>query len=325
MMKPGKHLLLAVKLLVSFGIFYLLYQKTPLAEIQAVFAQCNLGLLAVIFCLLLVNTSLSALKWRILLQSDGIDIPLTKLVASYLIGGFFNIFLPSNIGGDAYRIYDVMHRSKEGVRSAASVFADRLTGFVALVTLSVISSVFVALKLAQPALVLLPLTILAVLLVVVFMLWRQTPVRWLLRVTRLDRLGPVSSISEKLLLTFARYGAEGKIIARVMLISFLFQVLLIVAVYLMALSLHATVPWMYFGAFVPLITLMEAIPVSVYGIGIRDMGYVYFFGMAGMGDAQTRSLALLFLAITVAYSLVGGGLYLGRVYAGWKQSGYDRA
>ena len=47
--------------------------------------------------------------------------------------------------------------------------------------------------------------------------------------------------------------------------------------------------------------------------------------MAGMGDAQTRSLALLFLAITVAYSLVGGGLYLGRVYAGWKQSGYDRA
>ena len=89
----------------------------------------------------------------------------------------------------------------------------------------------------------------------------------------------------------------------------------------MALSLHTTVPWMYFGAFVPLITLMEAIPVSVYGIGIRDVGYVYFFGMAGMGEVQTRSLALLFLAITVGYSLVGGGLYLSRVYMAWRQAG----
>jgi uncharacterized membrane protein YbhN (UPF0104 family) len=144
-------------------------------------------------------------------------------------------------------------------------------------------------------------------------------------VTRLDRLGPIASVSEKLLQTFARYGAEGWTVFQVMLISFVFQFLLIVAVYLMALSLHATVPWMYFGAFVPLITLMEAIPVSVYGIGIRDMGYVYFFGLAGMGDIQTRSLALLFLAITVGYSFVGGGLYLGRVYAAWRRSGIDQA
>lgn len=320
-MIPRKHLLLGLKLLISCGLFLLLYQKTPLNEIHAVFAQCNLFLLAVIFVLLLANTSLSALKWRILLLSDGIDIPLRKLVVSYLIGGFFNIFLPSNIGGDAYRIYDVMHRSKEGVRSAASVFADRLSGFIALVTLSLVSSVFVAFRLDRPPLILLPMIILLALLTIIFLLWRQTPIRWMLHATSLDRMGPVAAICEKLLETFGRYAAESRTIVRVMLISFLFQSLLVVAVYLMALSLHTTVPWMYFGAFVPLITLMEAIPVSVYGIGIRDVGYVYFFGMAGMGEVQTRSLALLFLAITVGYSLVGGGLYLSRVYMAWRQAG----
>ena len=123
----------------------------------------------------------------------------------------------------------------------------------------------------------------------------------------------------------ARYGADRRVVVRVMAISFLFQLLLIFAVYLMALSLHAPVHWLYFGAFVPLITLMEAIPVSVYGIGIRDMGYVFFFGMAGMSDVQTRSLALLFLAVTFVYSLIGGLLYLGRVYSAWRAAEQGRA
>lgn len=246
-------------------------------------------------------------------------------MVSYLIGGFFNIFLPSNIGGDSYRIVDVMQRSREGVRSAASVFADRLTGFIALVSLSLVASVFVAQRLERPGLILLPLGALALLLLVLFLLWQRTWVRVLLRLSRLDRFAPVVRITEKFFVTFARYGADRQVVVRVMAISFLFQFLLIVAVYLMALSLHAPVHWLYFGAFVPLITLMEAVPVSVYGIGIRDMGYVFFFGMAGMSDVQTRSLALLFLAVTFVYSLIGGLLYLGRVYSAWRAAESGRA
>ncbi len=319
-MKSKKRLLLALKLLVSATLLFLLYQKTPLDQIKAVFSQCDVVLLGALFVILLFNTTLSALKWHILLRSDSIDIPLRKLVVSYLIGGFFNLFLPSNIGGDSYRIYDVMSRSQEGVRSAASVFADRLTGFLALVTLSLIASVFVSAKLAKPALIVLPLIILLALVLILFMLWKKTPVRFLLRITGLDRFSALVSISEKFFVTFARYGKEPGIVVQVMLLSFLFQLLLIVAVYLMALSLHASVHWMYFVAFVPLITLMEAIPISVYGIGIRDMGYVFFFGLAGMTEVQTRSLALLFLAVTVVYSLIGGVLYLGRIFASWRRT-----
>ncbi|NLB07697.1 MAG: flippase-like domain-containing protein, partial [Desulfobulbaceae bacterium] len=234
-MKPNKHLLLACKLLVSGILLTLLYRQTPLAEIGAVFRDCTWSLLAVIFVLLLVNTSLSALKWRILLLSDGIDIPLGKLVVSYLIGGFFNIFLPSNIGGDSYRIVDVMEKSREGVRSAASVFADRLTGFIALVSLSLVASVFVAQRLERPGLILLPLGALALLLLVLFLLWQRTWVRALLRLSRLDRFAAVVRITEKFFVTFARYGADRRVVVRVMAISFLFQFLLIFAVYLMAL------------------------------------------------------------------------------------------
>ena len=97
-----------------------------------VLSQSSLGYLGVVGCIVLVNIVLSSLKWRILLLSDQINIPLSKLVVSYVIGSFFNVFLPSTIGGDSYRIYDIMRQSGQGVRTAASVFADRLSGFIAL-------------------------------------------------------------------------------------------------------------------------------------------------------------------------------------------------
>ena len=89
-----------------------------------------------------------------------------------------------------------------------------------------------------------------------------------------------------------------------------------IIVFLLALSLHARVSFFYFSAFVPLITLLEALPISIFGIGVRDMGYVFFFARIDlMSQAQAASLALLFFATTVGYSLFGGILYLARVIA----------
>lgn len=315
-----KHTLLVLKLSVSILLLLFLYHNTPLQQIGAVLAQSNLALLALVGCLLLLNTTLSALKWRILLLSDQIDIPLSKLVVSYLIGGFFNLFLPSNIGGDSYRIYDIMRKSGQGVRTAASVFADRLSGFIALTCLSLAASIFVAVHVDRPFLFTLPLIVLCGLLLALYLLWRRTPVLWMLRVSRLDRFPKLLRFCETFFAAFARYGSEPGTVVRVMLISFAFQFLLILAVYLMAWAIQAQVPFIYFLAFVPLITLMEAVPVSVYGIGVRDMGYVFFFQFAGMGEVYTRSLAIVFLAVTLGYSLVGGGLYLGRVLASSKKN-----
>ena len=310
--KNRKHMMLALKLLVSALLLVLLYRNTPLQQIAAVLAQSKFVFLLLVGGIILINIGLSALKWRVLLLSDQIDIPLGKLAVSYMIGGFFNLFLPSNIGGDSYRIYDVMRQSGQGARTAASVFADRFSGFIALTIFSLAASAFVAMRVDQPYLILLPLVVFACLTLALYLLWLKTPVLWLLRVTRLDRFPRLIGFCEKFFSALGHYGSETGTLVKVMLLSFAFQFFLIVSVYLMALAINATVPFVYFLAFVPLITLMEAIPISIYGIGVRDMGYVFFFQYAGMGEAYTRSLAIVFLAVTICYSMLGGLLYLGR-------------
>ena len=312
-MTKKKTALLLGKLLISSGLLYLLYRKIPLNDVKEVLFSLETWYLVPIVVLLFVNTMLSALKWQLFLRADNVHISLATLTGTYMIGNFYNMFLPSNIGGDSYRIYDVARKSREGVRSAASVFADRVSGFVALVILGLLSSVVVSSRFAEPLLFLGPLLILVLLVLMLVALYKQPPFRMFLRLTRLDRSTIVRRLTDKFFLSFACYGADRRLLVQVMAISFAFQGSVICIVYLLALSIHATIPFIYFSAFVPLIALMEVLPLSINGIGLRDAGYVFFFGWAGMTDIQTRSLALLFLAMSISYSLFGGLVYLGRI------------
>jgi uncharacterized protein (TIRG00374 family) len=313
-MKINKSVLVMGKMLISSGLLYLLYHRIPVHEVAELLATMQLWYLVPVSILLISNTVLSALKWKLFLQADDVDISLTTLTATYLIGSFYNMFLPSTIGGDSYRIYDVAQKSRQGIRTAASVFADRFSGFLALVTLGLLSSIVVASRFEEPLFFLGPLFILVVLFLLLVALYKQTPIRVVMRLTRLDRFTGLTAVIEKFFLSFDSYGADRRLLGQVMGISFAFQLSVICIVYLLARALHAQVPFIYFSAFVPLIGLMEILPLSINGIGLRDAGYVFFFGWAGMTDIQTRSLAILFLAMSICYSLIGGVVYLIRIY-----------
>ena len=318
--KTKKQLLIAFKVAFSCTLMFLLYRRIPLDGLRGLLASMDFRYLLPIALIMVVNTMISALKWRLLLLADGVNIPLKTLTVTYLIGSFFNLFLPSSIGGDSYRIYDIARKSRDGARTAASVFADRFSGFLALVILSLISSVLVAREFNNIMFFLGPLLILLLLLCILTALIRQKPVRIFLAVTRLDRFPFITRLTEKFFLSFQCYGSDRKLLIRVMGLSFAFQLSVISVVYLLALALHTSVSFFYFSAFVPLITLLEALPISIYGLGLRDAGYVFFFGWAGMSDLETRSLALLFVGVTISYSLIGGVIYLMRVLSAGKNS-----
>ncbi len=307
-----KWLFTVAKLLISSVLMFILYRKIDGQELRDLLATAELRYLLPIALLLLSNTVFSALKWRLFLLADQVDIPLSALTKTYLIGSFYNLFLPSNIGGDSYRIYDVARQSG-GVRSAASVFADRFSGFLALVILSLISSVLVARQFHNIFFFLAPLLILLLLLAILVSLVKEKPVRLFLSFTRLDRFPLLIGLAEKFFLSFQAYGSKPRLLVQVMAISFAFQLSVITIVWLLAAVIHAQVSFFYFSAFVPLITLLEALPISIFGLGLRDAGYVFFFGWAGMSNLETRSLALLFFGTTVSYSLLGGLVYLGRI------------
>ena len=275
------------------------------------------------FAIAFANMWLSSLRWGLLLRSDGVDIPTRKLFASHWIASFFNFFLPSNIGGDVYRIADIGRKSGSAMGSLASVFVDRLCGFLAL---SLMGFVFplLGLRLVPPekrVLLLVPLAVFLGFLCVAALLWQQGIVRFFARALP----GRLRAKVERLLDTFfasvSAYLRRPRALAGAFGLSLVFQFLVFVAVWTLCRALSIPVSLAECCVFVPFVCLLEAVPLTFFGIGLRDTGYAMFFsavGLAGRGaDPATASatLSLCYMAFTLAYAAGGGLLFLRRLFA----------
>lgn len=301
-----RHAFLAAKLFFSAALLFLLYRRLDFGSLAAQLRGLELWAMAGFFGLLLFNTAASAAKWRILLGADDTAVPFMKLFTSYFIATFFNVFLPSNIGGDAYRVYDIARHSSRPVNTLASVFADRLSGFIALAFFGILFPVLGLGILGERRVLLLPLAVFAALAVIVWLLFQKKLLRSLLDLPPLSRWGRLKDSAETFLHSVDAYRRRPGVMARVMSLSFVFQFSVIVAVYLLGCALQLGVPFFYFCMFVPLISLLEAVPVSIYGIGLRDSGYVFFLTQIGRTREEAAALSLLYVTATLAYSAVGG-------------------
>ncbi len=296
----------ALRIVVSVGLLYLLYRRIDLDQVRSTFAGTLFAPVLLLYVLLLLNTVINAFKWKQLLKADGSDVPLRELVGSYLAGNFLSLFLPSNIGGDAYRVYYVAQRSKRTAHSFASVLADRLSGFVVLVLFGFIFGLIGFSKLPSPDVLWIPAIATAILVAAIGSLLHRRFATWCI-----DHFVPASwkkvrDFGLQLLESVEQYRSAPGVFLRTMSLSVLFQINACCCVYVLARSLSLDTPFIYFLIFVPFISLLEALPISIFGLGIRDNAYVYFFTTVGMAPAQAAAMALAYVIMTLIYSSSGG-------------------
>ena len=227
-----------------------------------------------------------------------------------MIASFFNIFLPSNIGGDAYRIVDIAKQSSRPVHTFASVFIDRLSGFLALSIMGFVFPLAGHGMLEESKVLFVPLGVFVVIVIMIWSLYNQKLLRWGLKITRIDRIKKISSMVDQFLDSVTAYKEKQGVIAKIMGVSFVFQFTVIMFVYLLSTTIGFNIPFLYFCMFVPLISLIEAIPASIYGVGLRDAGYVLFFTQVGRTREDALVMALLYVAVTLLYALVGGVIFV---------------
>jgi uncharacterized protein (TIRG00374 family) len=135
-----KILLTVLQLAVTIGmlvwVFHDPHQRAQMgvALRTADYRWVGAGLLAYV----MVEVS-AAIRWYILLRVQGIRLTLPRVSGLFLIGMFYNQFLPGGTGGDIIKSYLLL---KETARQKAgallAVVFDRLIGLVALVSITVV-------------------------------------------------------------------------------------------------------------------------------------------------------------------------------------------
>ena len=309
-----KYLLVFAKVCLSFGLIYWLLRGADLQTIWQTVQSANPWFLLLAFAMFYVGFALMVLRWRILLRLEDLDAPFWYLFRSVNIAVLFNNLLPSIIGGDAYRMYDVWRLGASKTKSVAVILIDRFLGMFALVTYGAVAALLVPEATAAiPGLPLYLGGILCAMLVIMWMVFGsgEKLLRWFLGIeSRL--LSIPQRIVRKVSDALALYKGRGDALVKGLLISYGIQFNVVVHFIVITLALGLDVPPLAMFVIIPVATLIMLMPVSINGIGVREAILVFMFGIYGVSAESAIAFAWVWLAMLLGQGVVGGIVFMFR-------------
>jgi hypothetical protein len=264
------------------------------------------------FAFLPIMDGVSSVKWHALTSARRMGVPFATLFAYYVIGRFYNLILPSSIGGDVVRVHLLGKRTSRYADAAAIVFIERFTGVVTLVVLAAVALMFASLGFSKTSL---GVTIFAAAAVLAGIVWLVRHDEILPRleaaVAARHRVGSaVASKLEKLRKAIRAFGTERRALVVAMLHSIVFYAAAIVNTWISVRVFDGTVALSDMLIAVPLIMFIMNIPVSMGNLGIMEFGYTVVLMQFGISGEAALAAALLMRLKLLVGGAVGAILHV---------------
>ena len=302
---------LVIKLSISVVFIYLILRGTELREIWSAINTANLSLVLVAFLLHFVGYYISALRWRLLLKTQGVKSTVSFLMQSYMVSSFASNLLPSIVGGDAIRVYDSWRLGKNKAISLAVVFVDRFLGLVALMFFA-FGGLFFADQLTA-SLPLLPLWMALGFLGMLLILWTiffpsTQMLNWLENI-RIPGWKKLQHAFDKIVTAFLGFKGQKEALLTSLWLSILLQTNVVLDYFLIAKALNLDISLANFFLIIPLAIFIMMLPISINGIGLRESVFVFFFSAFGIVKFQAIAFAWLAYGLVILQGLLGGIVY----------------
>ena len=300
---------IAVKIVVSVALLAFLFSRIPAREVVGLMARARPGLFLLALALFTASVAGSALQWGIFLRAQGVALPFRTLFGFYLVGLFFNNFLPATLGGDVVKVIDVHRAGSTRGAAVVATLMDRAMGLLVLVAAGLAAVWIGGDTLPFPELRA-PLLVASLALVVAFaaILSRRVLALCAAAARRLPGRR-FRDLALRLLDYVGRFQSDRRVFLVALALSVGIQTIRIGVHYLVALALGVSVSPHIFLLVVPVIAVAVTLPVSGGGFGVREGVGVLLFGRLGVGAPQTLAFELLAHLVTVLVSAAGGVLF----------------
>ena len=279
-------------------------------ELKAALYGSKWWLYVIAALIILIRPFVASYRWHIILGISKIRVSLLRLFYWYMIASFFNMFLPTALGGDVVRIYELASYSSQKADAAASVLMERILGFMAMIGMAVVA-LFISTQARQnPTIYMGVLAVSVVYILFLIALFHHT---FCLAIINLFKRIGLIGIRDKLRHGYtALYSLQNhhRSLGLAFVASVIFQIIAIICIYLVGSSLHINVPISYYFLSVPIIWLLTMLPISINGMGVREGGFVLFFTAAGISHTNALLLSFLSFSLLIIMSLIGGIFYM---------------
>ncbi len=271
--KLHKYVKLAIKLAITAIALYFVFRKIDITKVLTLYKDANffylfLGLLAFI-----LSQVASSYRLNHYLRAVDVKIPETSNMKLFLLGMYYNLFLPGGIGGDGYKIYLLNKVFKTKVKQLFwAVFLDRINGLLALVCFGVGLTIFI-----EP-----------------FGTYRYYI--WI--------LFPLGLLAHYL---FIKYFFKHfvKIIPITIFHSFNKEILQLLCAFLILISFGSADHVVEYLFLFLVSSIVATIPITVGGVGAREITFLYGAEFMKLDINESIALSFMFYLMTVLISFSG--------------------
>jgi hypothetical protein len=251
-----------------------------------------------------------------LLRAQGVALSLRRITSIFFIGQFFNSFMLGACGGDMARIYYTLRGTTiKRTETATTVLIDRGIGvFVQILLGCLLLLLRWPLVRIQPALqtaALLMFTFgVGALVALAALLWKNLFEHFSI-FRRIEQTTPLGARFRRAYEEFFRYRQRPRAIVIAVIFSILNLLFQVAAAACLGQSLGIASAFNDYLVFLPIISVLTAVPLTPGSFGVREGLFVLLFGAVGVDAHPAVLLSLLFYATGLVWSLVGGAVFLG--------------
>ena len=298
--RPAAHLgakrasMFAVKLLVSGSLLYFVFSRAGVGKVAEILSDIEPLWFAGAMGIFVIMMLMGSIRWGLLLPDHFSQ---RRLFPLYMIGAFFNIFLPGLVGGDVVKVYYLYRETRKGAQALASVFMDRYLGYTGLMMLGTLAYPFGFRAFSGTWITPVLPGIVAAFIITSLVIFLARPG---------GRFKSVSKLHDHL----HSYLRNRRAITRALGISLAIHILSSTSVWCIASGLGVDIPLPTLFVFVPVIATLAALPISISGLGIREAAFVLLFATQGISTELATAISFGWFLAIAAGGLPGLVFYL---------------
>ena len=253
----------------------------------------------------------SAFKWWMLIRAQDIVAGYWRVFSYYLVGQFYNQVLPTSVGGDVVRSYELGRFTGRQADALASVFVERYTGVLVLL---LIAGTAVLAQLARFDSRIIYISLVAFSIGLALIAWLVLDLRAYAKVRNFvigmaPKLSTLFTKIDKLLDSISAYRQSPRALVVAFANSFLFYFIAVVNVYVTALVFQADVAFVDILIATPVIMLLMNLPISLGNLFLMEFSYSSVFVLMGYSPALGLSVAVTMRLKSLIDGVMGGVLH----------------
>ena len=290
-----------------FGIALFIYilSRIDVYGLIAAFREISAGyyLLAILF--LIFGFLIRTLKWKRLITSIGAKISAKDLFEIMIKATFLGVVTPGKLG----EFWRAKYLADSGPISNGSAFytafMDRLIDLLVLGLVAIPGLLIIYLRFNVGAGWQLYILIFTIFIFLFFVFLKKIGLQKIFKMF----------VKEKNNIFLAEFdaglsGLKMRLFLEILIYGFLYYLASVLILYFTALALSITVPFWYLFLVAALVLLILTLPLTFFGLGVREAGFIYFFSMLGISPPLTVAFSLLGLFSYILISLPGAILFL---------------